>query len=119
MEKGYSVFMKDRILHLKDKRGRLLAHVEMAKNRMFKLNLRNVRERCLQVNMEDKASLWHLRFGHLHFGSLKELAKKDMVHGLPDMDYTKKFCEGCVLGKQARNTFKKKRRNIVQEVLSS
>ncbi|XP_020271910.1 golgin subfamily A member 3-like [Asparagus officinalis] len=53
LEKGYSVFMKDRMLHLKDKKGRLLAHVEMAKNRMFKLNLRNVQERCLQINMED------------------------------------------------------------------
>lgn len=55
MEKGYSVFMKDRMLHLKDKKGQLFAHVEMANNRMFKLNSRNVRERCLQVNMEDKA----------------------------------------------------------------
>ncbi|XP_020271909.1 cingulin-like [Asparagus officinalis] len=53
LEKGYSVFMKDRMLHLKDKKDRLLAHVEMAKNRMFKLNLRNVQERCLQINMED------------------------------------------------------------------
>ncbi|XP_078178580.1 uncharacterized protein LOC144572778 [Carex rostrata] len=52
LEKGHSVFIKDRMLHLKDKKDRLLAHVEMAKNRMFKLNLRNVREKCLQVNME-------------------------------------------------------------------
>jgi hypothetical protein len=44
--------MKDRMLHLKDKKDRLVACVEMAKNRMFKLNLRNVRERCLHVNME-------------------------------------------------------------------
>ena len=108
LEKGCSVFMKDRMLHLKDKNGRVLAHVEMAKNRMFKLNLKNIQERCLQVNMEDKELLWHLRFGHLHFGGLKELAKKDMVHGLPNMDYIKKFCEGCVLGKQARTTFQKK-----------
>ena len=108
LEKGYSIFMKDRMLHLKDKGGRLLARVEMAKNRMFKLNLRSVRERCLQVNMDDKVSLWHLRFGHLHYGGLTELAKKHMVHGLPDMDYTKKFCEGCVLGKQTRNTFQKR-----------
>ncbi|XP_020271911.1 outer dense fiber protein 2-like [Asparagus officinalis] len=53
LEKGYSVFIKDRMLHLKDKKSRLLAQVEMAKNRMFKLNLRNVQERCLQINKED------------------------------------------------------------------
>ena len=108
MEKGYSVFMKDRMMHLKDKGGRTLACVEMAKNRMYKLNLRNMRERCLQVNMTNKTLLWHLRFGHLHYSGLKELAKKGMVHGLPDMDYTKQFCEGCVIGKQARNSFPRK-----------
>ncbi|KAI5427463.1 hypothetical protein KIW84_032754 [Lathyrus oleraceus] len=70
-EKGYSILMKERILHLKDKLGHLIARVEMERNRMYKLNLINVREKCLQVNVEDKASLWHLRFGHLHHVGLK------------------------------------------------
>jgi transposase InsO family protein len=108
MEKGYSVFMKNRVLQLKDNRGRLVARIDIAKNRMYKLNLRNVREKCLQVDMKNKSELWHLRFGHLHYGGLKELTKKNTVHRLPDMNYSKKFCEGCVLGKQARNIFPKK-----------
>ncbi|KAI5430542.1 hypothetical protein KIW84_034935 [Lathyrus oleraceus] len=70
-EKGYSILMKERILHLKDKLGHLIAYVEMERNRMYKLNLINVREKCLQVNVEDKASIWHLRFGHLHHAGLK------------------------------------------------
>jgi len=41
LEKGYSIFMKDRIFHSKDKNGRVLANVEMAKNQMFKLNLKS------------------------------------------------------------------------------
>jgi len=41
LEKGCSVYMKDQILHLKDKNERELANVEMAKNRMFKLNLKS------------------------------------------------------------------------------
>jgi GAG-pre-integrase domain len=117
MEKGYSVFMKNRVLQLKDNRGRLVARVDMAKNRMYKLNLRNVREKCLQVDMKNKSELWHLRFGHLHYSGLKELAKKNMVHGLPDMDYSKKFCEGCVLGKQARNIFPKKAEYLTRRSL--
>ena len=40
-EKGYSIFMKDRFFYLKDKNGRVLANMEMAKNRMFKLNLKS------------------------------------------------------------------------------
>jgi len=33
--------MKDWILHLKDKNGQVLAHVEMTNNQMFKLNLKS------------------------------------------------------------------------------
>ncbi|KAI5395610.1 hypothetical protein KIW84_061958 [Lathyrus oleraceus] len=47
-EKGYSILMKERILYLKDKLGHLIARVEMERNRMYKLNLINVREKCLQ-----------------------------------------------------------------------
>ncbi|XP_074351350.1 uncharacterized protein LOC141690452 [Apium graveolens] len=107
-EKGYSIFLKDRLLHLKDNQGRLVARAEMERNRMYKLNLRSIREKCLQVNVEDKASLWHLRFGHLHHGGLKELTKKNMVHGLPNMDYEGNFCEECVLSKHVRTPFQKK-----------
>ena len=39
-------------------------------------------EKCLRVDVEDKASLWHLHFDHLHHDGLKELEKKNMVHGL-------------------------------------
>jgi len=40
VEKGYSIFMKDGMLHLKDKSGRVVSHVDMTSNRMFKLNLK-------------------------------------------------------------------------------
>jgi hypothetical protein len=60
MEKGYSIFMKDRMMHLKDERNHLIAHIEMIKNRMYKLTLRNIQEKCLKINMMDKVSLWRL-----------------------------------------------------------
>ena len=56
-EKGYSIFLKDRLLHQKDKQGRLVARVEIGRNHMYKLNLRSIREKCLRVDVEDKASL--------------------------------------------------------------
>ena len=61
----------------------------------------------MRVDVEDKASLWHLCFGHLHHGRLKKLAKKNMVHGLPNMDFEGKFCEECVLSKHARTSIQK------------
>ena len=42
IEKGYSIFLKDRLLHLKDKQGRLVARVKIGRNRMYKLNLRSI-----------------------------------------------------------------------------
>ncbi|GAU29778.1 hypothetical protein TSUD_161830 [Trifolium subterraneum] len=116
-EKGYSILIKDWILHLKDKLEHLITQVEMRRNRMYKLNLRSVQEKCLQINVEEKASLWHLRFGHLHHAGLKRLAKKNMVHGLPDMDYEGKFCEECVLSKQTRTSFQKKAEYQAKHIL--
>ena len=75
---------------------------------MYKLNLRSIREKCLRVDVEDKASLWHLHFGHQHHDGLKELVKKNIVHGLPNMDFEGKFCEECVLSKHARTSIQKK-----------
>ncbi|WVY91926.1 hypothetical protein V8G54_037440 [Vigna mungo] len=65
----------------------LIAQVEMKKNRMYKLELKIVQDKCMQLDMED------------------ELVKKEMVLGLPKMEFEKRFCEECVIGKQARTSF--------------
>jgi len=41
----------------------------------------------------------------VHFGGLAELVKKEMVRGLPTVEFEKKFCEECVLGKHPRTSF--------------
>jgi transposase InsO family protein len=74
---------------------------------MFKLNLVNIEVTYLKVCVEDKKWLWHLRFGHVNFGGLKEMARKKMVHGLPIIDSLDKFYEGCVIGKHPRSSFPK------------
>ena len=61
LEKRYSILMEGKVMILKDKNGRTIAHIEMSQNRMFKLNLKNIQETCMQVKMEDKATLWQKR----------------------------------------------------------
>jgi transposase InsO family protein len=99
--------MKERTLYLRDQDNRLLAQVEMTKNCMFKLNLVNVQARCLKTCVEDMIWLWHLRFGHLNFGGLRQLSNKRTVKNIPHIDHSDKLCESCVLGNHPRNYFPK------------
>ncbi|KAL3533478.1 hypothetical protein ACH5RR_006999 [Cinchona calisaya] len=55
----------------------------------------------------DDTWLWHLRFGHLNFGSLKFLVRKNLVIGLPFINYPNKKCESCILRKKHRDPFPK------------
>jgi len=77
----------------------------MKKNRMYKLDLKIVQERCLKLDVKDEAMMWHFRFGHLHFGGLVELVKKEMVQGLLTVEFEKKFCEKSIFGKHLRTSF--------------
>ena len=49
--------------------------------------------------------MWHFRFGHLNFGGMKLQNKNNMVKGFPLIDRTERVCEGCIFGKQHRETF--------------
>lgn len=57
--------------------------------------------------------LWHFRLGHLSVFDLRKMINREMVDGMDKIDINtdEKFCESCVLGKNARLPFKK-RRNI-------
>ena len=108
LEKGYTFFMKDRNLMMRNHSNKLITKVEMSKNRMFMLNIQNEEVKCLSACMKDPRWLWHMRFGHVNFGSLKFLSSKGMVNGLPHIDHPNELCEGCVLGKHSRSSFPKK-----------
>ncbi|KAB5519531.1 hypothetical protein DKX38_023850 [Salix brachista] len=47
LEKGYTLFMKDCHVAVKDNNGRLIAFVKMSKNRMFLLNIQYDAAKCL------------------------------------------------------------------------
>ncbi|GMQ07023.1 hypothetical protein CsSME_00051392 [Camellia sinensis var. sinensis] len=107
LEKGYNVSMKDCHLTIKDNHGNLIAQARMSKNRMFALNTQHDVLKCLSAIIKDKDWLWHLRFGHLNFGSLKLLSSKNMVKRLPHIAHTNEVCKSCILGKHHRTSFAK------------
>ncbi|KAK3027764.1 hypothetical protein RJ639_042256 [Escallonia herrerae] len=46
-----------------------------------------------------------MRLGHLNFGSIKFLANKEWVLGLPTIQVLDQVCESCVMGKKHRDPF--------------
>ncbi|KAH9681844.1 hypothetical protein KPL71_027113 [Citrus sinensis] len=117
LEKGYDIHLKDYSLFLRDDKGNLITKVRMSKNRMFPLNIQNDVAKCLKACHKDQSWTWHLRYGHLNFGGLELLSKKNMVKGLPYINHPDQLCEGCLLGKQFRKSFPKESNSRAQKPL--
>ncbi|GJR06837.1 retrovirus-related pol polyprotein from transposon TNT 1-94 [Tanacetum coccineum] len=65
-----------------------------------------------------KSWLWHRRLNHLNFGTLNELARNDLVRGLPMLKYDKDhLCPSCQLGKSKKASHPLKTENTNTEVL--
>ncbi|GJY49327.1 putative ribonuclease H-like domain-containing protein [Tanacetum coccineum] len=64
------------------------------------------------------APLWHRRLNHLNFGTINDLARKDLVRGLPRLKFEKDhLCSACQLGKSKKYSHKPKTENTNMEVL--
>ncbi|GJU18418.1 retrovirus-related pol polyprotein from transposon TNT 1-94 [Tanacetum coccineum] len=51
------------------------------------------------LDLETKTWLWHQRLSHLNFDTINDLAKNDLVTGLPKFKYHKEhLCPSCELG---------------------
>ncbi|GJU97391.1 retrovirus-related pol polyprotein from transposon TNT 1-94 [Tanacetum coccineum] len=67
---------------------------------------------------KNKSWLWHRRLNHLNFGTLNDLAHKELVRGLPRLKFEKDhLCSACQLGKSRKATNKPKMVNTIMEVL--
>ncbi|GJY04093.1 retrovirus-related pol polyprotein from transposon TNT 1-94, partial [Tanacetum coccineum] len=67
-----------------------------------------------------KSWLWHRRLNHLNFGTINDLARKDLVRGLPRLKFEKDhLCSACQLGKSKKHTHTPKTENTNLEVLNT
>ncbi|GJU52134.1 retrovirus-related pol polyprotein from transposon TNT 1-94 [Tanacetum coccineum] len=67
---------------------------------------------------KNKSWLWHRRLNHLNFGTINDLARKDLVRGLPRLKFEKDhLCSACQLGKSKKYTHKPKSENTIMEFL--
>ncbi|GKC22798.1 retrovirus-related pol polyprotein from transposon TNT 1-94, partial [Tanacetum coccineum] len=69
---------------------------------------------------KNKSWLWHRRLNHLNFGTINDLARKDLVRGLPRLKFEKDhLCSACQLRKSKKHTHKPKTENTNLEVLNT
>ncbi|GJS76764.1 retrovirus-related pol polyprotein from transposon TNT 1-94 [Tanacetum coccineum] len=62
--------------------------------------------------------LWHKRLAHLNFKTINQLAKQNLVIGLPSLVYSKdKSCSSCEKGKHHRVGFKTKHTSSIKKCL--
>lgn len=82
IEHGHVVHFEGVMCRIYDKvknKRELMTVVNMEKNRNSPLILKLIRGVALKVCVEDMSWLWHKRFGHVNFESLKLLNKKNSV----------------------------------------
>ncbi|GKB89642.1 retrovirus-related pol polyprotein from transposon TNT 1-94 [Tanacetum coccineum] len=67
---------------------------------------------------KSKSWLWHRRLNHLNFGIINDLARKDLVRGLPRLKFKKDhLCLACQLRKSKKFSHRPKSENTNMEVL--
>nr|GEZ96990.1 hypothetical protein [Tanacetum cinerariifolium] len=69
---------------------------------------------------KNRSWLWHRRLNHLNFSTINDLARKDLVQGLPRLKFEKDhLCSACQLGKSKKHNHKPKVENTNLEVLNT
>nr|GEX33170.1 integrase, catalytic region, zinc finger, CCHC-type, peptidase aspartic, catalytic [Tanacetum cinerariifolium] len=67
---------------------------------------------------KNKSWLWHHRLNHLNFLTINDLARKDLIRGLPRLKFEKDHLySACQLGKSKKYAHKPKTVNTIMEVL--
>ena len=66
----------------------------------------------------EESWLCHKKLSHLNFKAINLLVKKDLVRGLPKLEFTKDgLCDACQKGKQRKASFKSKTKSSINEPL--
>src|SRR3954463_9149709 len=107
VEKNYKVSIEDKMMRVVYASGRLILKAPMSQNRTFKIELNMMEHECLATAASRDEWIWHYRLGHLNFNDIRELKRRNMVSGLPEIDIPREVCEECVQAKQHKNNFSK------------
>ena len=102
---------------LMDEDKKLLIHAK-GENNLFVFETEEPKEPEEQLNaISNSNQIWHRRFGHLNYQSLKDLYNKEMVDGMNLNSEFQEQCRTCMVSKIHRTTFPKQSERKSEEVL--
>ena len=99
--------IEDKMMRVVDANGRLILKAHMSQNRTFKIELNVMEHKYLSIAASKNERIWHYRLSHLNFRYIRDLKRRNMVSGLPEIDILNEVCEECVQVKQHKNSFSK------------
>ncbi|CAL8991390.1 unnamed protein product [Prunus brigantina] len=107
MEHGYHLLFGGNMVNVYDDQSlkNLIVRVQMTNNRCFPLTMMPASDLVLKASVTHCLQTWHKRLGHLNERSIKLLENQGMVHGLPHLEQISVVCDGCMQGKQHRDSF--------------
>ncbi|KAM2439776.1 hypothetical protein PS1_021203 [Malus domestica] len=110
MEHGYYLLFGGNVVNIFNgwSLDNLVVRVQMTNNRCFPPTMMPANQLTLKASVTHCMQIWHKRLGHLNNRSIKMLEDQEMVHGLPHLEKTSVVCEGCMIGKQHRESFPSK-----------
>ena len=82
-EAGCEVRMRDDILTLFDRYGKVMVKTTRSKNRLYKVVLDVDNHDCLKLSIKSESSKWHARLGHINTDTMKAMINKELVTGVP------------------------------------
>ncbi|KAK3003186.1 hypothetical protein RJ639_018084 [Escallonia herrerae] len=105
VEHGYMVHFEDNGCKIYDKSDgkKVIANVKMEKSRNFPISLHYPKYNALKVEVKNESWLWHKRYGHLNFQSLRSLQQKEMVYGLRKLNQRRIFVKDVFLVNNIEN----------------
>lgn len=108
---GCRIVFADGKCTITDRRTRQVLATASLRNRLYHLDIvePSLPDRSHLAQTPSDLELWHYRFSHLGYDSLRKLARKKMVKGLDIADLTSSAacCPGCLAGKMHRSPFPK------------
>ncbi|GLT61622.1 hypothetical protein SLA2020_343170 [Shorea laevis] len=114
LENKFALHFHDNMCDVADESGVILFFVKMS-DRSFPVEWKHT-EILACTSIVNNSSLWHKRFGHYNYTSLKEMHSNNMVIDIPVVNEDSGVCGVCQLRKQARLPFPNKASRAVEKL---